>query len=85
LEIIMSSALNFLQISREGQENLSNLPGQVWWLKPVILATWEVEIGTFKANPGKKVLETPSQPVACHPKLCGEVQIEELWSRLAQA
>jgi hypothetical protein len=39
--------------------------GQVKWLKSVILATWEVEIGRIKigGQPGKKY-ETPSQLMA---------------------
>jgi hypothetical protein len=36
--------------------------GQVRWLTPVILATWETEIGRIKAGgqPGQIVHETPS-------------------------
>jgi hypothetical protein len=36
--------------------------GQVWWLKPMILATLETEIGWIntEVSPREKVLETPS-------------------------
>jgi hypothetical protein len=42
----------------------------VQWLKPTVLATWEVEIGRLwvPSLPRQKVCETPSQAIA---GLCG--------------
>jgi hypothetical protein len=46
---------------------------QLWRLKSVILATWEVEIRRImvQGQAGEKVLEIPSQPVA----ECSEVHL----------
>jgi hypothetical protein len=65
----------------------------VQWLKPVIVDTPEAEIGrtVVLGLPRKKVLETPSQPMAgcgdacMSSQLCGEAQIGGLQSRAAQA
>jgi hypothetical protein len=40
----------------------------VWWLKPVILATWEAEVRRIKvqSKPRQKILKTLSQPIAEH-------------------
>jgi hypothetical protein len=36
------------------------------WLKPVILAIWEAEIGGswLKANPGEKLMRPPTQAIS---------------------
>jgi hypothetical protein len=40
------------------------LGGWAWWFKPVVLATWEVEIKRIMVGgqPGKKINETPPLP-----------------------
>jgi hypothetical protein len=45
---------------------------QAQWFKPIILASWEAEIGRImvQGQPEQKVCQTSSQPVAthiCHP------------------
>jgi hypothetical protein len=41
--------------------NKSKQLAGLWWLMPVILATWEAEMGriAIRGQPGKTVLETP--------------------------
>jgi hypothetical protein len=61
-------------------------------LKPVILATWEVEIGRIAiwGQPWQKVRPHLNQPAGhaganCHPNYGGKHKIEESWSWLAGA
>jgi hypothetical protein len=39
--------------------------GQMWWLKSVIPATWEMKMGkmVMESQPGQKVHETPSKTI----------------------
>jgi hypothetical protein len=39
---------------------------QVWWLTPIFLVTWDVEIGRSifrRSTQAKKFLRSPSQPI----------------------
>jgi hypothetical protein len=63
---------------------LSKILDQVWWLSPIILATWEAEIRrTVQGQSGEKVCETWSQPwqgtmvCACHPSYSGKYKQED--------
>jgi hypothetical protein len=40
--------------------------GRAWWLKPIILAVWEAEIGRIliSGQPRQKLHELSSQPTA---------------------
>jgi hypothetical protein len=41
-----------------GKKSFKNfILGQEWWLKPIILATLQVAIRRFEANPGEKNLQ----------------------------
>jgi hypothetical protein len=53
--------------------------GWAWWFTPVVLATWEVEIGRIEipGQLGQKFLETPFQPIK---RWCASVNLDYLGS-----
>jgi hypothetical protein len=75
-------------LARDHKRFIRISSGQIYCLEPVILATWEPEIGriTIGGQPRKKGCESPFQPWmgaggVCHPKLCQEAQRGETQSQ----
>jgi hypothetical protein len=63
--LICKLAFLFLRKDTElrSASNVENPPlAECWWLKPVILADWEVEVRRIlvRGKPGQLVFETPS-------------------------